>query len=265
MPPTRERFPSAHDLGAKVDDRLVVRLELVSGESDADLIQQASMVVDVLAQARLEHAELVTTVELGFVQRDVGVLEQCVGRRDLRAAETGADADRGLEHGAVRIERPTRSLDDGGRSSPKVGFVAHAVKHDRELVAPKTGHEVGAPDGLRQSPTRFLQQLVPDRVSVRIVDRLEAVDVDDAHGQDLARRPGTGTVDVRLERATVGQARENILVSQEPQSFFRLSLARDVLDDADEAPRSAGRIDLREHPRAQPVPPAAERNGTVRS
>ena len=248
MPPACQRLPSAHDLGSEIDDRLVIGLELVSGQPDADLIQQPSMSVDMLAQAGLENAEPIAAVELGLVQGDVGILEQCIGRRDPCAAETGANADRGLEHDPVRIERSPGLLDDSGGSSPKIVFVAHPMEHDRELVAAQARHEIGRPDGFREPTTRFLQQLVPNRVPVRVVHSFEAVDVDDADRQSLARPPGTGLIDVRLERPTIGQACEDILVRQQSKPFLGLSLARDVLNDADEALRSAGRVDLREHP-----------------
>lgn len=93
MPPPHERFPAADNLGAEVDDRLVMCLELFPGESDPNLVEQASMIVDLLAQAGLENTELVAPIQLGLVQRDIGVLQQGFGHRGFGAAEASAHAD----------------------------------------------------------------------------------------------------------------------------------------------------------------------------
>ena len=59
--------------------------------------------------------------------------------------------------------------------------VFHAVQHDDELVAAKAAHRVAGAHGIRKAPRDRAQQPVADVVAERIVDVLEAVQVDEQH------------------------------------------------------------------------------------
>ena len=234
MPPARERFPSAHDLRPEVDDRLVVRFELVSGKPDANLVEQPSMVVDVFAQAGLKDAELVAAVELGLVQGDVGVLEQGVGCRDLCAAETGADADGWLEHDAVHIERPTgasSTMADALRRRSALSLIPWSTMANSSPPRRATKSVIRTEFKSRRPVScSSLSPTACPCASFTALKRSTSM----MHTAKTSTRPrGTEMIDVRLERPAVRKTREDILMRKKPKPFFGLSLARDVLNDPD--------------------------------
>ena len=140
---------------------------------------------------------------LGADEREVGLADQLVlGAQPERLGDAGRGGEgvgglRGLAQALSELERAPRA---------RVG------QDDRELVA---AHAVGdvrpaprRPDGAGQG----LQALVAGLVAVRVVDRLEVVDVDDHERQ---RHAGAGhdlqlAGHVLLEGAVVAQARERV-------------------------------------------------------
>ena len=113
---------------------------------------------------------------------------------------TDRDADAGADVGVQPVERERlverRQEALGGAHA--VGATARG-RHDRdELVAAQPGERerVGQ---LRPHPVGDLaQQLVPDVVAERVVDLLEAVDVDEQQADRLAA--GRGRIQRRLDR-----------------------------------------------------------------
>jgi hypothetical protein len=55
------------------------------------------------------------------------------------------------------------------------------TQHNRKFLASETSHEVGGAYGLCQTPTDDAQQLVPDAMSARVIDLLEASAVITVH------------------------------------------------------------------------------------
>ena len=134
--------------------------------------------------------------------------------------------------------------------------VRHAVEQDRELVAAEPGDGVRRPHG-RLEPARDRdQQLVSHLVAERVVDELEAVEVQEQDGRGGARVGALGAADRLVEAVeeqhAVGQAGERVVQRVVLQALLGLLAVRDVGLAADDprgaALRVADRHAAGEHP-----------------
>ena len=87
------------------------------------------------------------------------------------------------------------------------------LEQERELVAAEPGEGVARADRRGEAPRDLLEQLVAGVVAERVVHLLEAVEVDEQHGERLAgaRRAGQRLVEPVAEERTVGEAREPVV------------------------------------------------------
>jgi hypothetical protein len=104
----------------------------------------------------------------------------------------------------------------GGRESDARGGRLDRAQQDGELVAAQAGDGVVLAEQARQALAHLAQDLVAVVVTERVVDLLEAIEVEQHHGH---ARPGApGGVDrllgARTEEDAVGQARQRIVQRQ---------------------------------------------------
>ena len=89
-----------------------------------------------------------------------------------------------------------RGVDPARRPRVASSSVGDLLEQHRELVAAEAGHGVARPRStLRCGRATAHQQLVADRVAEAVVDHLEAVEVEEEHGEEVAvaapaRAPG---------------------------------------------------------------------------
>ena len=141
-----------------------------------------------------------------------------------------ADVHRGGDGGQ-------RGLRDGHR----VVDAVPAVDQDDELVAAHPGDQVAVVGHARgQPPADHHQQPVTEVVAEAVVDRLEAVQVEEAHPDPL---PGAGGVEhpaQRLEeQRPVGQPGQRVVQRLEAQPLLEFVPLGDVLDHRDGEPGPA--------------------------
>ena len=93
--------------------------------------------------------------------------------------------------------------------------VGHAVEQDRELVAAEPGDGVRRPHGRLEPPRDRDQQPVSRLVAERVVDELEAVEVEEEDGGRRLRGGALGTADRLVEAVeeehAVRQAGEGVV------------------------------------------------------
>src|SRR3954452_5189723 len=87
------------------------------------------------------------------------------------------------------------------------------VEQDRERVAVEAGNGVTAADELAQSTRALHEQRVASRMAGRLVDELEAVEVDDEHGgrSFLATSRIEEVADPIPEQQPVGQIGQRVV------------------------------------------------------
>ncbi len=151
---------------------------------------------------------------LGAVHRRVGLPGQAVGRLAGLGRERDAKAGAKLDHEAAELERLAEARQDLFGDPGGVGLALQALEQDRELVAAEPRHRVGAPDHAQQALGDRGQQPVAGGVAIAVVDRLEAVEIEEDDRDQLPRRvsdlraieppqrPGQAVV----EQRPVGQA-----------------------------------------------------------
>jgi len=94
----------------------------------------------------------------------------------------GAHARAHAEIQSADLKWHLRGFDDLGRHGLGVGQRAHAQQQHDKLVATQAGHGVRRADEAAQALREGLQHLIAHGVAMRIVDRLEAVEIDDQQG-----------------------------------------------------------------------------------
>ena len=137
----------------------------------------------------------------------------------------------------------------------EVGDAGLALEQHDELVATEPCHEIRGAQHPAQPPRHLPQQLVAGRVPERVVDRLEAVEIDEAHRERQAVAPGARDrpLDLGEEHVPVGQSGQAV----DARQLLHLQLGkrggRDVAADAAVALEAAV---LAEHRLAADADPA---------
>ena len=182
-------------------------------------------------------------------------------RRSRRPGEASVEGERLGQRLAHALDRVVH----GARAPAEVG------QHDDELVAAEARHEVALAHAAPQPPRDLAQRRVARRVPVRVVDRLEAVEVEH-HDPDRAR-PRAGPRQRRLERALqrapVGEPRQRVVVGLVAGPAVLLDPGRHVVVGRDRAVLLAGvvvervRVDLDPQQRAVPADEAHDVAGDL--
>jgi hypothetical protein len=169
---------------------------------------------------RGEHIETVLPLTLGHVHREVSVAEELgaltrpgpnFARRDADAAAhtraRGADLD-----GFAECSHSPFGDDDG------LGSSAATVDHDGELVSSKPCDELVVTDDGAEALPDDGKQLVPGRMSERVVDLLEVVQVDEQDTEPAIPRFAQLGVQVLGQGLAIRESGERVgvgLVSQD--------------------------------------------------
>ena len=129
---------------------------------------------------------------LGLEHRLVGVAEWCVkpaqlffrlditGHRDAdgrRRTPTDADGRRNVQHMSIADERHRRAQHDLVRDGEELRIIRVDQQH-REVVATKTGEDIGGANKVVQPFGEADQDLIPGLMLEGVVDGFEAVEVD---------------------------------------------------------------------------------------
>src|SRR5580658_1856293 len=72
------------------------------------------------------------------------------------------------------------------RGDSRVLAALHLGEQNDKLVAAQSAYRVRPPDGVHQSPSHRLQQLVAHRVTQRVIYFLEMIQIEIHHGELLA-------------------------------------------------------------------------------
>jgi hypothetical protein len=121
---------------------------------------------------------------------------------------------------------------------------------DRELVAAKSGDGIGFGYRGAQALRHAFQQLVPDRMAKRIVDRLEQVEIEHEDAEAFAALPQArqGFVHRFPKQRAVGQVRQRVVARQMRDAGCGPAPLGDVLVSAHPAAARYGKIDDGDHP-----------------
>ena len=202
MAPAQQRL-DADDLAAlEIALRLVVDRELVGREGLAQLALEQTGAARHEVHLRGEEAAAVAAVGLRPVHRELGVLEQAVGRLTVGREQRDADAGAGVELLAVEHERLAEAVDQAARQRARLVGVADVGLQDHELVAAEPADRVGLAQAGMQALGDRLEQQVAAGQAEGVVDALEAVEVEQQHRGDAVGCAAPGRAHGRGSRGT---------------------------------------------------------------
>jgi len=140
-----------------------MNLEFLAPQRGAKIEFEHTSGLDARVHARLEEAIGAAAVGLGAVEREIGILEQCVRIAAIVRGERDAntDADHELVAGDV-IGLRDRFDQPACKRRRRRGVAAAAKLHDREFVAAEPRHRIVLGCAFGKPVRDFLQQCVSD-------------------------------------------------------------------------------------------------------
>ncbi len=240
MVPADERLDARNAVVAGVDDRLVEKVYLSLRERVTQILLQHPSVRRGLEEIAGKEAEAPPAARLRGIEREIDVADQFLAGGTI--ARRHGHADGGTDDAAAATHRIGlgQAGDDAVREIPHPATIIETRQDDLELVAPEAENLLPVADDLEEPFADLLQQRVTRRVAERVIDLLEAIEIDE---EDGAWPPPVPERDqARLERArhaeTVGQTGQRI-VHRKLRGLLRRSA---LLGDINAGPTIAGEI-----------------------
>ena len=184
-------------------------------------------------QVGLVEADVVAAAFLGPVEREVGIADQLLDAVAVDRADRGADAGADEQPLVAIEEGPLQRADQRQAELLELVAALDLGHHDRELVAaePAGGHLVR--DHRLEAARDLLQQMVAGDVAEAVIDRFEAVEIDQ---QDRALRAAAARgvergAEIVEQLEPVGKAGERVVPRHMGDPVGRLAGAGDVRAD----------------------------------
>ena len=124
---------------------------------------------------------------LRAVHRRIGVAQQFLGAGVVRRGQRDTDGRRGEDLLGAQAERRLQLRDDAFGDMRRRLRIGDAFHQHGELVATEAGHHVAGLQAGAHATTHLEEQVVANQVAYRVVDDLEAIQVDEQHREQLAR------------------------------------------------------------------------------
>ena len=211
--PAHQRLDGDDPALVEVDERLVVELELVVVERAAQVLLELEALHHAPAHAAVEQLEARAAAVLGAIHGDVGVAHDRLG--GVVGAVGDDDADRRvtiterspIAIGAARASSSRWATSIAPRSP---GRPSHSSANSSPTM--RASVSLAAATG-REPLSHLGEQVVAALVAERVVDELEAVDVEHEHGDRAAVASGERerVVDAVDEQRAVRQAGQRVV------------------------------------------------------
>ncbi len=215
MLPAQQRFHADDAAGAHVELGLVVQPQLAGAQRGAHLRAAVVVGAHLFVQVGVEEVETLAARDLGLVQGLVGVAQQEVGAGLGAGVDGHAHAGRHLHHFSfaqvVAFQRGHQALQHGGDG---VAF-AKFGQQQHEFIAAQARHVLAVLGQLVQAAGHLLEQGVTHGLAQAVVDVLEVVEVEQAHGQPVMAVAGARdlVLEAGRQRGAVGQAGEDVVIA----------------------------------------------------
>jgi hypothetical protein len=247
--------------GGELDLRLVTQEELLV----LDRLAQPALDLQALGQQEIqvagEEAHGVAARVLRLVHRVVGMLQELVHVGRVVRIVADADRRRDVDLVAADLHRPRHLAQDLVRHHARALRNVEVGKDDHEFVAAFARHRVDFAHAGDEPSRDILEDEVAGVVAEGVVHQLEAVEVEEEHG-DVALLAARGHDRLRqavLHEPAVGQPGERVVVRHVVDRALGIEALGDVLHQRGETDDLADRIDER-----RVVPLAVDRAGRLR-
>ncbi len=215
MDPSHQCFESC-DLSVEADLRLVVQFHFACVEGPAEVTEEAQAIGGVAVALGLVHLHA-RAVPLGLVHRHVRAAQQSLRVQGVVGEDGEAGAGLQDEREAVQVEGGAELRDQVAGDALGAGGGVGDGEQDGELVAAEAGGLGLLGQGLAQPVGDLEEQPVARQVAQGVVDRAEAVQVDQHEG-----RPGAQTFS--LVQGGPGPLQQPLPVRQPGQGVPQLLL-----------------------------------------
>ena len=213
--PAQQRLDPDHPHADEVDLRLIVEVELSVREAAAKVVLERPALAQAQVHLFLEEAERAAPFGLRPIERQVRVLQELP--RIAAIGEGDADAGPHQDLLAIQIDRLRQERHNATRQ--RLGRVQSdlAGPKDGELVAAQPCQGVGAPDAALEALRHPTEQKIAGGMAQRVVDVLEAVEVEAQDRRWPVASPPAGehALEPVLEQHTVGQSGQRVVAREE--------------------------------------------------
>ena len=214
--PPHQRLHRVHPLRVQVEDRLEVQHQLVGLHGTAQSGFQRQLLERTRVHGACVELERVAPLRLRAVHRDIGVLEQRLGVRPVIGIEADPQARGHEQLAAAHHHRALHRLAHLARDRDRVLHVVDLRGEQHELVAADARQRVVLAKQRRDALRDEAKQRVARAVAQRVVDHLEAVEIEEEHRElvTVAVRVGDRQVEPVQEELPVGQAGERVMIRE---------------------------------------------------
>ena len=230
MTPSQQRLKSSDRSGAHIDQWLIEQLKLPGLERFAKVEFEQAPRLHLRVHFGLEQSVDGAAVDLRAIQRQIGILQELITVRPVLRGKGNADAGACHDLVASHVERCVEQLKHPVGESDCLGRLLDRRQDDGELVATQPRHGVRFTRVLHQPFCDDLQQRIANRMSERVVDLLELVEVQVQQRQPL---PTTGMREccfqLMMEQHTVRQVGQSVMVREVYHPGFRRAAVSDLL------------------------------------
>ncbi len=195
VPPADQSLRAAHPSRFGVDDGLIMQFQLVLQDGAAQLVFDLLARACDLAHFAIEEAIAIAARRFRAIERQIRHLQKVAGAGVMLGSERYSDARADVDLAALDLERLAQRRNDAiGQRARRLTLGDLAGLNDGELVAAKPGQHVRLPQQLLQAGCHLRQQRIAGRMAERVVDLLEAIEVQQQDAERLAALalPGGG-------------------------------------------------------------------------
>ncbi len=233
VPPAHKCLDSADSTVHKRDLRLEMDLERPVGDGRAQILFKLLAVVQLETQFLRKEGERAAAELLGRIERKIRMDHEVLGVVGVDRIDGYAAAGARQNGGALEDDRLVDARQDAFGHHVDVFGAAGGIEDHDELVAAEAHAQIRSAAGFAHALRGHYQHVVTCGVAERVVDLLEAVEVELDDGQPLA--PAVCALDERVEmvgqEGSVVQARQPVVHGKEGHRVARVDqFARSAQD-----------------------------------
>jgi hypothetical protein len=235
--PAQQRLEAGDGAVAQLEERLVLELEFVVLERAAQRVVEGEALLRRDVHVLREELVVAAPHVLRVVHRRVGVAHQRLGVGAVGRVQADPDGGGDVEVVAVQVESAREDFQDLRGDRRGVRRRGDAGHDDHELVAADTRDRVALAHAHEDPARDRLQQAVAELVAERIVDGLEAVEVEEKHGhlRTCAMTLRDRLLDAVAQQYAVGQPGERVVMRHVRHALLGHLAVGDVHRHADHA------------------------------
>ncbi|MGY4502613.1 hypothetical protein ACVWYH_006570 [Bradyrhizobium sp. GM24.11] len=231
MLPAQQGLEAGDPVFAEIEERLEHQKQLLARDGACEVRLQCLAVARGLVVFFLEEADRARSGLFGAIERGVGVLHDVERRVAVAGRQHDTDAGGADELAAFDQERFGEGRDETLGDFERIFRSCQIGHHQRELVAADTRDMLSRAGAALQAACDLDQDFVAGGMAEPVIDLLEAIEVEQQHGELLAgqREALERAIERLVEGDAVGQLRQRIL----PHRAFRLDLPHHAAREGD--------------------------------